>query len=155
MKKYFFILAVLFFCLGMAGCKNEDLSEDTYIELKDLDVETVRNLVQGKWEVTSLSVSYDGVTDAITRKPEDMNIEFIGNTIWRITDQSSITDYTITGWEKTENPTVGEGICLTIEENFPILLENLHNDTLHYRQTIYQRGFIWRVIYRYGAVRIK
>ena len=144
MKKYFFILAVLFLCLGMAGCKNEALSEDTYIEFKDLDVETVQNLVQGKWEVISISGGLAGTTE----KPADMYIEFIGTTIWRITRSGSISNRTVTKWEKTEDLTFGGGICLTIEGSFPILLVNLHNDTLHFRDMLYDG-------YNFNAVRVK
>ncbi|MDR0612533.1 MAG: hypothetical protein LBG45_03440 [Dysgonamonadaceae bacterium] len=146
MKKYFVILSALFLYLGTAGCKeeNETLPDDTYIELKDLDVETVQNLVQGKWEVISISGGLAGTTE----KPADMYIEFIGTTVWCIIRSGSISDRTITKWEKAKDLTFGGGICLTIEGSFPILLVNLYNDTLHFRDMLYDG-------YNFNAVRVK
>jgi hypothetical protein len=133
----------------MAGCKEKDkenLSDNSYIEFKDLEVKTVQNLVQGKWRVVSQSGGIAGTTEKIT----DKYIEFIGTNIWRTTSLNSITDLTITKWEKAEDLTFGGGFYLTLEKSVPrgILLVNLHNDTLYYNDALYDG-------YSNDAVRVK
>ena len=125
MKKYFVILSAFFLCLGTAGCKNEDLSEDTYIEFKDLDVETVQNLVQGKWRMYKTMGGFVGIqyyNDAgwYYEIGKDKIREVKGNSF-------PVREYDIKAWRKDE---VG-WVALASEDAFTgFYLISLHNDTI-------------------------
>jgi hypothetical protein len=115
--------------IGVSGCDNKEEKkisdfEPSYIAFKDIDVQEVQQLVQGKWRVTA---SVGGV--AGWQNVTGVFLEYIGTDKFREIVNNSISEKKIVDWERTEY-----GCKVTFEKDeyskYRFLESLTSNDTL-------------------------
>jgi len=128
--KYIAFIAIAISLVMLCSCKknNDEIpSGSAVIQFKDLDVQTVQQLVQGKWRIIKQCGGVAGCVD-IT----DFSHEYIGADKLRITNGNKVDEKEIIEWKKI---TDGYEIIVSTtgsDSVYAFTLNSLVRDTLSF-----------------------